>query len=442
MMNDQRPRHRRAFHPVAEGCESRLLLSATPTGILELPGGVSHPLRPNTPVLPFGATSGVATFIDPTVGVLAGNRIAIGVRVYIAPFAGLDATDGAIRIGQSSAILDNAVLVANPSRTIASPVLTIGEAVIVSPGAMISGGSQIGGFGVSSGATNQGVLIGPNARIKDATIEPGVIVGAGASVSGVTVPSLRRVLPLAVVTTQAEASDPSMGKVVIASLSEIGAIGGLASNNSALAVGYTTLYQGQSNTGPSGSPVASTTLPNFFNGNLAAVRGTSKEAGSPTVAFQPTRRGPRFLVSAGKPRTYEGNYQNFPARITGGVVFGQTARQVQKRIGKHVAIRGDEGQPITIGSIAKLGSTVTIHAPRGGNLTIGENFRAGSNAVILGGAGSTIGNAVTIGSGAVVENSKIGAGARIGDGAFVFGTTLPAGAIVASGAVIVNGMQP
>ncbi len=37
----------------------------------------------------------------------------------------------------------------------------------------------------------------------------------------------------------------------------------------------------------------------------------------------------------------------------------------------------DQGQPITIGSIARTGLHVTINSPLGGTLTIGQDFRAG-----------------------------------------------------------------
>ena len=431
--NGRRPRN---FQPQAESCESRLLLStASGSGVLVLPGGESHPVRPNTPVLPFGAASNATTFIDPTVGIIHGERISLGARIFVAPFTAVDATKGAIRIGQNSAILDNVDLIANPSRATGSPEISIGEQVLVSYGATITGPSQIGGFGLNNAPT----AIATNAVINSATIQPGSIVGTGAHVVGVTIPSGFYVLAHATITTQAEASNPALGKVRKVTASELSNITGIIANNAALAAGYTALYQGQSATGLSGSPVANSSNTTLFNGNLATVRGTGLEAGTANVSFEPSRRGPRFPIP-GTNRTFEGNFAGFPARITGGVIFGQTAKQLQRNIGKHVSIRGDEGQPITIGSIAKLGQNVTIHAPRGGNLTIGKSFRAGSNSVILGGMGSTIGDNVTVGSSAVLENSKIGAGASIGDGSYISGSTIAAGKVIPAGSVIINGV--
>ncbi|MDB5353167.1 MAG: bifunctional N-acetylglucosamine-phosphate uridyltransferase/glucosamine-phosphate [Planctomycetota bacterium] len=434
-------RHTRRFLPQAEPCEGRLLLSAAHvhiagTGVLLLPGGEAHPVRPNTPVLPYGAAASVATFIDPTTRIHDGNRISLGAKTYVAPFAGLDATDGYIRIGQNSAILDNALIQSNAKRTLNVLGVSIGERVVIGYGARVFGPSKIGDFGVLSAPTE----IGPNAVVDGATIAPGAIVGAGAVIQpGITIPRGIRVLPRAVVTTAAEATDPRLGKVVLATATDLAAISTELSTSTALAAGYATLYQGQAATGPAGSPVASTTTPNLFNGDLSTVMGTSQEPGSPAVSFEPSRRGPVF--SGPKGRLFEGNFRAFPARIIGGVIFHQSARRLQHNIGKNVSIRGDEGQPIVIGSIAHLDRSVTIHAVRGGTLTIGNNFRAGTGAVILGGAGSTIGDGVTVGSGAVVTNSKLGSGVQIGDGAYVAGSTLAPGTIIPAGTVLINGVR-
>ena len=285
--NGRRPRN---FQPQAETCESRLLLSTVSahSGILVLPAGESHPVRPNTPVLPFGAASNATTFLDPTVGIIHGERITLGARIFVAPYVSLDGTQGAIRIGQNSAILDNADLIANPSRVSGSPEISIGEQVLVSYGATITGPSQIGGFGLNNAPT----AIGTNAVITSATIAPGAIVGVGAHVVGVTIPSGYYVLAHATITNQADASNPAHGKVRLIVPSDLSNITNIIANNAALAAGYTALYQGQSATGLSGSPVAvSPTNTTLFNGNLATVRGAGLEAGTANVSFEPSRCG-------------------------------------------------------------------------------------------------------------------------------------------------------
>ena len=91
-------------------------------------------------------------------------------------------------------------------------------------------------------------------------------------------------------------------------------------------------------------------------------------------------------------------------------------------------IRADQGQPITIGSIAKTGQHVTINSPLGGTLTIGKNFRTGSNVVILSGpkVNAKIGDNVKIDSGAVVVQTSIGSDSTVGNGAYLANSTFPA----------------
>ena len=76
---------------------------------------------------------------------------------------------------------------------------------------------------------------------------------------------------------------------------------------------------------------------------------------------------------------------NFPARITGRVIINMRALQAAHHLGRANAFRADQGQPITIDSIAKTGLRVTINSPLGGTLTIGKSFRTGSNVVVLSG---------------------------------------------------------
>src|SRR5262249_2704764 len=107
------------FRPWAEVIEDRVLLSGPhrtygpapfPTQILLQPG-FYHPERPNTPVLPYGVLGSLATYIDPTVQINQANRIAVGTRSFLAPYARLDARGGFIKIAGGSAIYDNARLI-------------------------------------------------------------------------------------------------------------------------------------------------------------------------------------------------------------------------------------------------------------------------------------------------------------------------------------------
>lgn len=393
-------------------------------------------VRPNTPVLPYGTPSKQATYIDPTAKIVNGYAVIIGTISFIAPYSTLNAHGGIIKIGGSD-ILDNAAVVANPvpTRKAPAPEVRIGDQVQVGFGARVYGPSVIGAYGTASQPTD----IGPGAVVDRAVIEPGAIVSALARVGpGVTLPSGFRVLPGKNVTTDQEASDPTLGKVVPVTAADVSALTKALSNNRLLAQGYNTLYQGQSNTGV--SPGVDTTVTGVFNGNLSMVEGAGPQPGSPTAStsFLPPGKNPQFpsprqgLVGA--------NLFNFRARVTGGAVFQSRARDVAQGVGRSNSIRADLGQPITVGSIARTGNGVTINSPAGGQLTIGRNLVAGDNATILGDGTTkvTLGDDVNIGAGAVVVGTSLGSGVSVGSRAYLLNSNFPAGTSIPAGAVYVD----
>ncbi len=130
----------------------------------------------------------------------------------------------------------------------------------------------------------------------------------------------------------------------------------------------------------------------------------------------------------------------FPARISGQVIINMRMFQAASRMGRSNAIRADQGQPITIESIAHTGPRVTINSPLGGTLTIGENFRAAEGAVILGGPNynATLGDNVSIGAGAVVDRALLGSNSTVGAGAYLLESTFPANSVIPAGAIYVN----
>jgi carbonic anhydrase/acetyltransferase-like protein (isoleucine patch superfamily) len=391
--------------------------------------GFEHPVRPNTPVLPFVSPSSTATFIDPSVRIVAGQQITIGSQSYLAPYANLDAQGGLIKFGRFSTLQDNATLVANPNGAAGLPEIQVGDLVAIAYGATIAGPSQVGGYEDAAALT----YVGPNAVVDGATISPGAFVSARAYVGpGVTLPAGLKVLPGAVVTTQAEAADPALGKVAPVTAADLSALNTTILDSIALASGYTTLYQGVSSTGAS----PATTTSGIFNGNLAAVSGISAEPGRTAVSFEPPQTSPKFPNARGK--LIASTIPNFRARVIGGVVVHQRTSDFALGLGRSDSIRGDVGQPIEIGTLGRLGNFVSIHAPRNGKLTIGQNFRAGDHAVILGGTRAVIGDNVEIGAGSVVENSTIGSGAVVGERSILLNATIPAGAVIPAGSIIMG----
>lgn len=461
-MDRHRPRRKRTFQPRPEAVEGRLLLSAAaapglnPRGLLLNPKGY-HAVRPNTPVLPFGAPLSTATFLDPSACIFNGDNVIVGAKSFVGPYATLDATGGYIKIGDGSAVLDNARVAASARAPGApgpasSSIVFLGERVQVGFGATVLGPSRIGSYSVFAKPTG----IGANALVDRAVVEPGAVVGELARVGpGVTVPTGMYVLPGASVSTNAEASDPALGKVVPLPVTVRQALETELTRDAQLAAGYTTLYQGNAATGvnPGVDPYTS---PNIYNGNLAAVRGASQQPGptsstAPTgITFEPARSGPSF-PGPHRPRV-EGLLPNFPARITGDARNAARANVVARDLGRRNSVRADQGQPISFAGPARTGRAVTINAPLGGTvttggttkltglLTIGAGLVAQDGAVLLGGPAAeyVVGQDVTIGTQAVVARSSIGAGASIGARSVVLDSTLAPGQVVPPGTVLIG----
>ncbi len=368
-MNQTDRRRRRAFHPEAEACESRQLLSAVPLSAHPLyQPGSDHPIRPNTPVLPYAADFGVATFIDPSVRIGAGKQITLNRQTYVAPYASLDANGGYIEIGKYVSILDNAALVAGGGS--AAGGLSgqhIGDQSVIAQGAQVLGASTVGVFGAEALPT----YVGPNAVIDNAVLAPGSYVSAMAYVGpGVTIPTGMAVLPGAAVLTQAEATDPALGKVEKITRAQTITVDNALIAGVALAKGYATVYQGNKVTGVS----PGTNTSGIYNGDLSQVLGASPDAGKAVVPFENSSVLPQFL--APRNRLVGASVPQLRLRVIGNVVVTQRIGEVAHHSGRSDSIRADVGQPIKIGSIGSLGNGVSIHAPQGGKLTIGQNFVA------------------------------------------------------------------
>jgi carbonic anhydrase/acetyltransferase-like protein (isoleucine patch superfamily) len=473
-------RARKWFRPLVELVEGRLLLTQAgalgPLGFLNNPPGF-HLVRPNTPVAPFGAALATATYIDPTARIHNGYHVLVGQKTFIGPYAALDATVGFIKIGTGSEVLDNAFITATPAGQIANPTsVLIGDMTSIGFGATITGPSTIGAYAKAAKATG----IGPNAVINGAVITPGAIVGALAYVGpGVTVPTGLFVLPGSSVTTEAEATDPALGKVEPIPKSVADDLTTELSRGAALANGYAYLYQGQSATGPNAGLDPS--VSGIFNGDLAAVLGTSQQPGPSSataatgISFEPSKSGPKF-TGRFQPMT-EVDQSTFPARITGDARFNSRIKTVAKSLGKLNAFRADQGQPIEFRGAPSTGQNVVINSPLGGTkttttitgtlttttngntttatlanatttmsstttgaVTIGSNFQAGDHVVLLGGPGKsfTVGNDVNVGAASVITRSNLGNNVTIGAKSYIATSTIPDNSVVPPGTIMIG----
>jgi carbonic anhydrase/acetyltransferase-like protein (isoleucine patch superfamily) len=435
MNQSSRERRRTARFPLGgEALESRHLLSASNKASALLVHPVAYPtIHPNTPIVAFATPSKKAGFIDSSVQIEGGQTVIVGFRSYIAPFASLNGSGGAIKIGDLSDILDSAILVANPHHRFHLPQLLIGDDVSIGYGAKILGPSTIGGYASAA----QPTAIGANAVIDSATIQPGAIVSPLAHVGpGVTVPSGYRVLPGVDVTTEAQASNPKLGMVVPVTSSDTSAVKQQLSQSTSLAAGYAQLYQGNSATGA--NPGANPTISGINNGYLPNIEGASLEPGPSSASFEPSKIGPAFVSPNQGP--VRALLSNFPGRIIGQAIFDMKAGNLVMHLGRANSIRADEGQPITIASIMRTGPHVTINSPLGGTLTIGRDFRAGHRAVILGGpsVNTRIGDDVNVGAGAVLDRTSLGSGSTVGPDAYLLTSTFPANTVIPAKAIYIS----
>jgi carbonic anhydrase/acetyltransferase-like protein (isoleucine patch superfamily) len=389
--------------------------------------------HPNTPVMPFATPAKKASYIDPSVTIVNPTTVVVGYQSFIGPYATLDGSGGAIKIGNGSDVLDNASIIAHKGAHGGPTEVLIGDSVVIGFGAKVIGPSTIGAYGSAGAPTS----IGANAVIDGAAIEPGAIVSPLARVGpGVTVPSGYRVLPGAQVTTDEEASNPALKMVVRVTASDLSTVQKTLAENESLAAGYVTLYQGSSTTGA--SEAVSSSVSGVYNGNLAAILGANQEPGPSSASFEPAKSSPEFLSPhMGLVPIIQ---TAFPARLSGFVEIKMRMWTAAFRMGRANSIRADQGQPIVIDTIAHTGPKVTINSPLGGQLTIGENFRAGKGAVILGGPNyaATIGDNVSIGAGAVVDRTSLGSNSSVGAGAYLFESTFAANTVIPAGAIYMN----
>lgn len=445
-------RQSRGLAPGVEPCEGRLLLAAsalvraaTAPALADLsPGQIRalqfhrpayHPIRPNLPVTPYARVAATGSFYDPTVAFVDGKRIQTGTKNYIAPYAVLDARNGFIKVGSATSIQDHATILANPAGRKGTPGILIGNSVYIGAGAIVRGPAVVGALPKTAPPPTS---IGAKAVIDGATVQPGAIVSELAYVGpNVTVPGNVVVLPGKTVLTDAEASDPALGKVAIQTGAERVAAAAVLTNARALARGYITLYQGNPATGV--SPGTAPTQPSVSNGSLAPVSGVGPEPGSASVSFEPaTAFSPSFLVTS-PTRLAQATYPQFGSRLVGQITFQIPFEAMAAKLGGRNSIRADEAQPFNFAAAIKTGANVVINGPVGGTLSVGKNLLVADNAVILAGKGSTIGDDVTIGANAVITGSSLGSGVLVGDGALVSNSTLPAGTVIPAGSIVVAG---
>ena len=139
----------------------------------------------------------------------------------------------------------------------------------------------------------------------------------------------------------------------------------------------------------------------------------------------------------------------FKDRLIGRVVItNDTVAQLNNVLGYSDSIRGDEGHPISIGSIAKMGNQSTFHSLDNTSVVLGLNAKIGNHCVIHGGVNqvtqgtvTAIGNNLIMGDYSVIYRSTIGDNVTIGTKCYIDSTTIPSGTVIPNGTILSKGVN-
>ncbi|OCQ97282.1 acetyltransferase [Nostoc sp. MBR 210] len=370
-------------------------------------GGTCNPTVANLPVCPSTAPSASASFIDPTATVTNPTNITLGEKVYVAPFASLNATNAPISIAADSNVQDQVKITASGTG------VDIGPRVIMAHMATIKGAAKIGTQGSTGPFTDPvsntqfsntvpETFLAFNCEIDGATVERNTVVNFLARVGpGVTLPAGKVVLPGKNVTTNLEATSGLLGKVANLTQADIALMEGIIEVNEAFAQGYTDLARADLTnvTGINYAPVTA-----FNSGGLPQIGGVS---------------------------TRDPNFRN---RIIGNITFQDSLATLNYNLANRISLRADEGEPFNVGQIAGMANDVVFHALETTSLTVGNGVGYGPRALVHGGRQvvngvangpeTSIGDAVGLGPNSVIFRASIGNRSAIGQKSAVFNSTL------------------
>ncbi len=371
-------------------------------------GGTCNPTANNLPICPSTAPSDSASFIDPTATIANPTNISLGEKVYVAPFAQLNATTAPITIGDDSNVQDQVKIIASGTG------VEIGPRVIMAHMATIKGAAKIGTQGstgpftdpITNSQFNNDIpetFLAFNCEIDGAIIQRNTVVNFLSRVApGVTLPAGKVVLPGKNVTTNLQASSGSLGKVANLTQADVALMEGIIEVNEAFAKGYTELARADST--------------NVTGINYA-----------PVTAFNPGG-----LPQIGGNITRNPNFRN---RIIGNVVLEDSLASLNFKIGNRISLRADEGEPFHVGTIAGMANDVVFHALETTSLTLGDIVGYGPRALVHGGRQvvngvangpeTSIGNFVGLGPNSVIFRSVIGNKSAVGQRSAVFNSTVP-----------------
>jgi len=370
-------------------------------------GGTCNPTVGNLPICPSAAPSESASFVDPTATITNSTNITLGEKVYVAPFAQLNATNAPISIAADSNVQDQVKILASGTG------VQIGARVIMAHMAVVKGAAKIGTQGstgpftdpVTNTQFNNDIpetFLAFNCEIDGATVERNTVVNFLARVGpGVTLPAGKVVLPGKNVTTNLQATSGSLGKVANLTQADVALMEGIIEVNEAFAKGYTDL--------------ARTDLTNVTGINYAPATFFNS-GGLPQIGGTPTR---------------DPNYRN---RIIGNITFQDSLAILNHNLANRISLRADEGEPFNVGSIAGMANDVVFHALETTSLTLGDGVGYGPRALVHGGRQvingvangpeTSLGNKVGLGPNSVIFRASIGDRSAVGQRSAVFNSTV------------------
>jgi carbonic anhydrase/acetyltransferase-like protein (isoleucine patch superfamily) len=364
--------------------------------------GALSQLTNHDSVFPETAGPGFASYVDPSVHRERADRVMIGCRSFVAPFASLDGTLGPIAIGDDTNVQDNVVL--------SGSLVVLGDHVSIAHGATIIGPSTIGA------PRGLPAFVGFNSLIDGATVEPDAMVTHLVKVSrGIVIHSGTKVLPGKWIKTQEEADNEALGKVTKVTDADREFMHGVLHVNGSFASGYSDL----AHISPS------------------QLLGAGRDPGHSD-----------FNSDADLP-TFAGLSEAHPEikmRIVGGVRMDDPLVALLAKVGRDVSIRADEGEHFHFGIVGRLQDRVTFHALEHSDIDIGNGDSFGYHVVVHGGPDDAstphemtrIADNVTVKDWAVVFRSKIGANVTIGVRSYVDGCHLAAGTVVPDRTIMIK----
>jgi carbonic anhydrase/acetyltransferase-like protein (isoleucine patch superfamily) len=386
-----------------------------------------NPSTVNRPVCPSTVAAAEASYLDATVLVTAPTRVTMGKMNYFGPFAELTAS-GTIVIGNKTNLQDNVSVYGTGN-------VTLGDEVILAHGAQVKAPAKIGKPAVVGG--HNASFVGFNSLIDGATMENDAMVLHLARVApGITIKHGKVVLSGKNITTQAQADNPALGKVIPISEGLREFMHGVLHVNETFAMEYTNMHR---------------QAPNAGKGiNL----DPGQSAGTPEAdLFNRYRNTPLLDTADDGEATIAPTYRN---RIIGDVrMFDTFAFINSTAFGNKISLRADEGEYFQLGHVTKMSDRTTFHALEHNAIVAGHNVSYGVRSIVHGGkaaptelpastdphaiqAVTTVGDNVTIGNLSVVFKSSLANNVKVGCGSLVEASKLPAGYVVPAMTIVQN----